>query len=207
MKFRRYASWMRRLNFDMDPFVSDEVHRLISANLSNETLCPRLQELTWVARSYPFEHRFLSPHLTEFSFTWFYMGPPPDGVVPNLTSVIAQLQISSLRSLRIDISTARIPKGLGPIISSAILRCRPSLTTLSVLTPLSHTATQHIMRPPNLTAWDARNGPPRVYLKSRSYTRRSPSNGILFSRQPHVARPATQGRAPQAKNSLFWFVW
>ena len=108
MKFRRYASWMRRLNFDMDPFVSDEVHRLISANLSNETLCPRLQELTWAARSYPFEHRFLSPRL--FSFTWFYMGPPPDGVVPNLTSATTSFLSSIFTDRHLDSTDS---KGFG----------------------------------------------------------------------------------------------
>jgi len=55
-------------------------------------------------------------------------------------------------------------------ISSAVLRCGPSLITLYVSVPLSEAAVQHIMRLPKLTSWHAMNGLPRVSDFSLSNT-------------------------------------
>ena len=135
---------------------------MISVNSSNEILCPRLRELYWETRSYPLERHFLSPHLRDFSFLRFRLGQVPDEILSNLTSVIAELETSSLRSLRITIPQGPTSVGLESAVSSTILRCGPSLTTLSVPTPLSDAAIQHIMRLPKLARWSARNGPPGV---------------------------------------------
>ena len=170
-KFQRYASWMRRLNFDRGPFVPDEVLRMLSSNSPNRTLFPGLRELTWVARSYPLDHLFLSPRLTKFLFR-----PPTfrsqltDEVVSNLASVVAELPASSLRFLWIDVDgwSLSASVGLRSAVSSAALRCGPSLADLSVPMPLSDPAVQHIMQLPKLTTWRAWNGPPRVSVPSLS---------------------------------------
>ena len=153
---------MRRLHFNSHCGVSDQVLRMISVNSSNEVLCPRLRELYWETWSYPLERHFLSPHLRDFSFPCFHLGQVPDEILSNLTSVIAELETSSLRSLRITIPQGPTSVGLESAVSSAILRCGSSLTTLSVPTPLSDAAIQHIMRLPKLARWSARNGPPGV---------------------------------------------
>ena len=46
--------------------------------------------------------------------------------------------------------------------SSAVLRCGPTLEKLTIFSPLSDAAVQHIMQLPNLCNWYAVNGPPRT---------------------------------------------
>jgi hypothetical protein len=169
-KFRRYASWMRRLYFGLGSSVPEEVLRMISLNSLNGTLCPGLRVLTWVARSYslPFHRLFISPHLTTFSFRYkLIRGRDPDKILPNLTSMIAELQTSSLQSLEVDLSIDTA-LDLNSTISSAVLRCGPSLTTLSISVPLSDAVIQRIVQLPELTTWTTMNGPPRVSDSSPS---------------------------------------
>ena len=164
-RFLRYASWMRQLRLERNSGISDHVLRMISVNSSNGILFPRLRELTWKGRSYPLERHFLSPHLTHFMFLCpSHMNGLPDELVSNLTSVVVELQTSSLQSLRIDLHVTGegIPTNLRDAISSAVIRCGTSLTYLSVPTLLSDAATKHIMQLPKLAEWVARSGPPRI---------------------------------------------
>ena len=138
---------------------------MISDNSPDESLCRGLRELVWITRPYPLDRLFLSSHLTVFSFLCTSLsGQLPDEVFLNLASVIAELQTSSLQSLRIrlPIAAEQTPTSLRSAVSSAVLRCGPSLTTLSVPTPLSDEAVKHLMQLPKLTTWEARNGPPGV---------------------------------------------
>ena len=144
---------------------------MISENISNRHLCPGLRELTWVARSYPLNRLFLSPHLTKFCF----QPPPffshiPGEVLSNLAPVITELPTSSLQSLRIDAPPWDVPSSISlrSAVSSAVLRCGSSLSILCVTAPLSDAAVQHIMRLPNLATWRAWNGPPMVSISSLS---------------------------------------
>jgi hypothetical protein len=172
-KFRRYASWMRRLDFDPDPSIPEGLLRTISANSSNGILCHGLQEFNWVVRSnsLPFYRLFLSPHLTEFSmhlypadeFSDEFSDEIPDKALSNIVSMFLELETSHLQFLHLGwhIPAKMIP-GLESAVSSAILRCGPSFASLSVPVPLSDAAVQHIMRLPKLSTWAAMNGPPRV---------------------------------------------
>ena len=171
-KFRRYASWMRRLNVYADFTVQEEVLHMISDNSPNGIMCPGLRELKWTGnrKPLPFPRLFLSPHLVTFSFRCV-SSPLSEEILSNLASAIAELPTSSLQYLRID---GRIPKNsvstdLGSVVSSTILRCGPSLTALYASVPLSDAAVQHIMRLPKLTSWRAMNGPPRGLDLSLSY--------------------------------------
>ena len=161
---------MRQLDFDPDPSIPEGLLRMISANSLNGIICHGLQEFNWVVRSadsLPFYRLFLSPHLTEFSMRLY----PTDGIsveipdkaLSNIASTFLELETSHLRVLHLGwhIPVKVIP-GLESAVSSAILRCGSSLTSLSVPAPLSDAAVQHIMRLPKLTSWDAMNGPPRV---------------------------------------------
>ena len=144
---------------------------MISDDSPNRVLCPGLRELTWLARGYPLNRVFLSPHLTRFHFRLpSFWGHLPDEILSNLAPVIAELPASSLQSLRIDTPVWYLPTStsLRPAVSSAVLRCGPSLADLSAPTPLSDAAVQHIMRLPNLTTWRAWNGPPMVSVSSLS---------------------------------------
>ena len=162
VKFRRYASWMRRLSLIEGSSVSEEVLCLISANSPNGIMCPGLRNLFWAAEPHtlPFYHLFLSPHLMEIELSFRYRaleGEVLDEVLSDITSVVLELENLPLRHLYLDVPATS--PSLDSAVSSAVLRCRHSLETLSVLTPLSDAAIQHIMRLPNLTTWEGVNGP------------------------------------------------
>jgi hypothetical protein len=140
---------------------------MISLNSLNGIVCHGLRDLSWAARSYslPFYRLFISPYLTVFSFHYTHLrGRDPDEVLSNLTPMIAELPTSSLQSFEVDLSinTALTLMDLDSALSSAVLRCGSSLTTLTMSVPLSDAAVQRIMQLPQLTAWITTNGPLRV---------------------------------------------
>ena len=173
-RFRRYASWMRRLSFDLYIAIPEELLRMISVNSPNGILCHGLQELTWKARPHvlPFLRLFLSPHLTRFTFVFsVFASGITDEALSGIAPVVLALETFSLQRFRLEWHVPptvdqRLKSGLPPVVSSAvsstILRCGPCLTTLLVPMPLSDAAVQHIMQLPKLTTWKAWNGPPRV---------------------------------------------
>jgi len=67
--FRRYASWMLRLNLDPDSIVPEGVPHMISVNSPNGIMYPGLRELIWAAQLHtpPFYRLFLSPNLVELA--------------------------------------------------------------------------------------------------------------------------------------------
>ena len=162
---------MRRLDIHADDMAPEaQLLRMISDNSPNGIMCPGLRELGWTCDALaplPFFRLFLSPRLTAFSFMYPYtvaLLRAPDKVLANLTSAILELPVSSLRSLHIDIYTPgkAAPTALESAVSSTILRCGPSLTSLRVEASLSDATIQHIMKLSKLTLWEAVNGPPRV---------------------------------------------
>ena len=87
-----------------------------------------------------------------------------DRVLADLAPMILELPVSSLRSLHIDarIPGKTVPTVLESAVSSTIIRCGPSLTSLRIEVSLSDAAVQHITKLPKLTLWKAVDGPPRV---------------------------------------------
>jgi len=159
---------MRRLYVSADLLDSEALFlHMISENSLDGIMCPRLRELRWLCsvKPLPFFRLFLSPHLTAFSFRYAFLKPVPDEVFANLTSAILELPAPSLQSLRIEFDTPHkvISTLLESAVSSTVLRCGPSLTSLYVEVPLSDAAIQHIMKLPKLTSWGVVNGPPRVF--------------------------------------------
>ena len=173
-RFRRYASWIRQLNFSSDTCVPEAVLRLILLNSSDGIVFPGLRRMSWIALPYslPFYRLFISPHLTAFTFLCQFFRGHPDELLPNFTSMIAELQTSSLRSLQVDFyhHIAHTSMNLNSALSSAVLRCGSSLTTLFAPLPMSDAALQHIMQLPELTSWTTVNGPPRASGSSPSDT-------------------------------------
>ena len=148
---------------------------MLSDNSPNGIMCPGLREFEWscIDESLPFFRLFLSPHLTVFSFRCScFLGQVSDKVLANLTSAISELPASSLQSLCIKFYTWRevtsmllesaLSSTLSYTVSSTVLRCGSSLTSLYVDVPLSDMAVQHIMKLPRLAFWEAVNGPPKV---------------------------------------------
>lgn len=158
-KFRRYASWMRQLHLDFDSTVSEEVLHMISANSSNGIMCPGLRTLLWTVEPHtlPFHRLFFSPHLTDFEFHGNFTFEVP--VLSDMISMILELEAFPLQRLHLHVPLHEHPD-LHSAVSSAVLRCGPSLEVLYVPTTLSDAAVQHIVRLPKLTSWCTRNGPP-----------------------------------------------
>jgi hypothetical protein len=159
---------MRRLEIHADWMGSEaELLRMISDNSPNGIMCPGLRELEWKCyiEPLPFFRLFLSPHLTTFSFrySWF-LSQVSDEILANLTPAILELPASSLQSLTIEFITPnkKVSTFLESALSSTVLRCGPSLTSLYVEVPLSDAAVQHVIKLPKLTSWKTVNGPPRT---------------------------------------------
>ena len=161
-KFRKYASWMRKIFFGLRAEVSDELLHVISANLPSKIMCPLLQRLTWFSSgNRAFNRILVSSHLKEFSF----LGALADiGVLADLASVMMELRTPYLQALAICVPIPKDPilTSLTVALSSAILRCGPSLTSVVISVPLTDAAIRHIMQLPGLTKWDTKGGPPAV---------------------------------------------
>ena len=168
---------MRRLDFGQYPGVPEQVLRMISANMPNGSMCSGLRELTWAAkpRTLPFFRLFLSPHLTKFSLT--YTTRDTHDARPSIASAILELEALPLRHFSLawyvgkttrQLFESGLPSVLFSAVSSTVLRCGNSLTTLLIPAPLLNTAIQHVMRLPKLTTWAAWNGPPMVPALSLS---------------------------------------
>jgi len=140
---------------------------MLSVNLPNEVLFPGLQVLDWriYSTSLPFYHLFLSPRLTHLTLTYSSSGAETsDEVLSGLVSIILALEPLLLRYLYLQwYIPAEAERRLESAVSSAVLRCGPSLTTLSLSTPLLGAAVQHIMHLPKLTSWCVVSGPPRGF--------------------------------------------
>jgi len=137
---------------------------MISTTPPNGVVFSGLRDMDWTVQHHtiPFYRLFLSSHLTIFKFVYT---PTEDEIsdetLPSITSLMMELETSSLQRLELNLPPTTSPS-LGFAISSVVLRCGPSLSALHVTTPLSDAAVRHIMTLPNLTSWDARNGPPTV---------------------------------------------
>ena len=135
---------------------------MISDNIPGGFMCPQLREVNWVTAEHrTFNNLFVSSRLTAFKFS---CGEDNIGVLADLASVMAELQVPSLQSLGITnpIPEDPILTSLTTALSSAILRCGPSLASLVVCVPLTDAAVRHIMQLPELTTLDMTNGPPEV---------------------------------------------
>ena len=161
-KFRKYASWMREIFFSLSATVSDKVLRAISANLPSGIMCPLLQRLTWSSPgNRTFNRILVSSHLTTFSF---WGTSAAIGVLADLASVMTELRTPFLQTLVVHVPVLKDPilTSLTVAISSAILRCGSSLTSVVVSVPLTDAAIQHIMQLPGLTTWETEGGPPVI---------------------------------------------
>ena len=137
---------------------------MISDNFPSGFMCPQLRKVLWETTKHrTFNNLFVSSRLTKFTFS--YDGDNIE-VLADLASVMAELQVPSLQSLGITnpIPEDPILTSLTTALSSAILRCGPSLASIVVCVPLTDAAVRHIMQLPELTTLDMPNGPPDICL-------------------------------------------
>lgn len=165
-RLRRRASWMRELHFYsghwQDDTVPDEILDVISASLPSGFICPQLRIVSWSSSTHRvFNRIFVSSHLTKFKFSCRQSNIE---VLVGLASVMAELQAPFLQSLVIitPIPEDPILTNLKTALSSAILRCGPSLTNIIISVPLTGAAVRHAMQLPELTTWGTGGAPPDV---------------------------------------------
>ena len=152
---------MRRLYLYWDSRNLEGPLGMIASNFPNGIICPGLQELIWEADSatLPFHRLFFSPRLSKFSLT--YTSHAEDAL-SRIKPAILELDTFPLRNLHLEwCIPEEATRQMESIASSAVLRCGPTLETLSVLTPLSDAAVQHIMQLPVLVSWSTRSAPPK----------------------------------------------
>ncbi|KAF9780746.1 hypothetical protein BJ322DRAFT_279325 [Thelephora terrestris] len=163
-RFRRYASWIRRLYLNWNLGIPEAVFRLMSLGLSGEVLCPGLRQLFWSADFYTLQyHRLLlSPKLTLLLFSYSSsFAEPLERELSIVRPLIMELDTFPLQDLYIQWQTPEeVSRQMVPVVSSAVLQCGPALKRLLLAWPLSDAAVQHIMQLPNLDTWYAMNGPP-----------------------------------------------
>lgn len=125
-KFRKYASWMRELEFlEGEDEISQEVFDMLHQGSQSDPLCPRLLKLSWIADPIVGGgfSLFLSPQLQDV-----YLASRPGTRFP-FSHAISALPASTLKSLRLSVV------GDGPVreaIVSMLRTCGKSLTTLEV---------------------------------------------------------------------------
>ena len=161
-RFRRYATWMRRLHLREkdDHWMKADVFGHLLAAPTSGPVCPALSSLTChlTKANQPFIPYFLSPHLTHLTIH----GPPfyyniPTHLLPDPIPILQALQTSYLQEVIIDLGLNGIDR-LEDEISSMIQRCGRSLRVLSV--PLGEAAVHHVAGLKNLRVWKNVCSPP-----------------------------------------------
>ena len=161
---------MRQLILDRRDWIPEEVFHPMSPGLSYGVLCPGVRNLRWtaVARTVPLHRLLLSQKLTTLWFMYESSSSPEENL-SILQQMIMELDTFHLRDLSLQWwSLEETSTRMESAASAAVLRCGPALEELTVSSFLSDAAVQHIMRLPNLRAWDTMNGPPRTLNLSLS---------------------------------------
>ena len=161
-RFRRYASWMRKLCLNSYANNTSDIFSQLSHNSPGGILCPKLDHLSWdipgiyIVSGYL--RLFFSPSLKRVDLH----GDLPPCYLPlePLVQTISFLP-TSLESLSFPCDWGK-EEPLRDALSSFICRCGPSLRTFHVRTQLSEAAIHHLMRLPNLRHWSIHQGPPRT---------------------------------------------
>ena len=143
--------------------TSDTIFRLLCN--SSEVLFPKLEWLRWcmweTSPALPFSRLFLPPHLKRLTL---YANPYPDPSPPHQLETIAQMVSflpTSLEDLIIHSGYSE-EKVVQDAVSSFICRCGPSLRSFDTWVPISEAAIYHLIQLPNLSNWNAIQGPPET---------------------------------------------
>lgn len=162
-RFRRYATWMRRLLLDREDneWMTDDTFNHILTGSPDGFVCPTLHHLTCylTGDSVRFISHFLSPHLTHLTIRLrlfdIFSGDPSQ----NLGPALRILQTSRLQEVFIDLGQDGTDH-IRDEVASMIQRCGHLLRVLSVPVPLGEAETHHIMGLENLRVWDRVCSPP-----------------------------------------------
>ena len=166
-RFRRYATWMRRLllrDDEDDPWMTDNVFNHLLTGSTDGLVCPNLRSLTChlSTANARFIPHFLSPHLTHLDvgvqMSNVMQEPPPD-----LLSTIRALPTPCLQVVSVDLGVDEMDH-LKDEVTSMVQRCGHSLRVLRVPAPLREAAVYHVMGLENLQVWEQVHSPPPAVL-------------------------------------------
>ena len=167
-RVRRYASWMRRVWLDDELILGEDASSKFRLNSPAGGWFPALQDLNWsiTKSNLPYADLFFSPHLKDISI---FVSLSSSGIsrdaLPAITSTISALPTSTLQ--RLQFNPVIRCADLTDTLSSAVLRCGPSLTEFTSRVPLSDAAVNHLIRLPRLRLCTI-EGPPPSYSPSHS---------------------------------------
>lgn len=158
-RFRRYATWMRRLLLEEsdDRWMEVDVFDHLLAGTTSGVAFPALRSLTChlTKTNQPFIPHFLSPHLTSLTIhVPRFLYNTPKELLPDPIPILRALPTSCLQKLSIDNETDRLEDE----ITSTIQRYGHSLRVLSV--PLGEAAIHHLVGLKNLQVWENVCSPP-----------------------------------------------
>jgi len=163
-RFRKHATWMRRLFLreEDDRWMKDDVFDRLLAGSQVGLVCPALCLFTcyFTRANQRFIPHFLSPHLTHFAIRVrpSYRNIPRD-LLPNPTHILQVLPTSCLQEISIDLD----PNGLYRLedeVASMIQRFGQALRVLRVPVPLGEAAVHHVVGFKNLRVWTNVCDPP-----------------------------------------------
>ena len=171
-RVRRYASWMCQVCVDERSDLMEDAYRKFRLSSPPGGWFPALQELSWriMEPNLPYIDLFSSPHLKRISIytplMWANFEAPPN-ILAAIASAVSTLPVPPvLRSLSIDIRCIAPPGYFKDSISSAVLRCGPSLTEFTTTVTLSDAAANHLIRLPHLRTWRIEGTPPSYSASS-----------------------------------------
>lgn len=167
-RFRRYASWMRRLDLHQkaNRWMTDDLFSRLLTGSAGGLVCPALRHLTCRLKptNLRFIPHFLSPNLTHLSISVQRAHPDPTrDPRPDLGPTLQILPVSCLQELFIDPG----PRGIGHLkndLDSMIQRCGDSLRVLEIPALFGEAAVHHILRLKNLQVWKYAHSPPPTTL-------------------------------------------
>ena len=157
---------MRQVNIDARSDLRADSFRKFRLSSPPGGWFPALQSLSWriVELNLPYIDLFSSPHLKRISIhtPWMWTGIEiPPKILPAIASAVSALPASStLQFLSIDIRCVAPSGYFKDSVSSAVLRCGPSLTEFTTTIALSDAAANHLIHLPHLRTWRIEGIPP-----------------------------------------------
>ena len=161
-RFRRYASWMRRLTLEGDgDWMSDDMVDRLMVDTTNGLVCPNIRHLdcSLVEVLPRLIHHFLPLHLTHLNL---YLEQLPAHLSadspPDPGSTLQALPTSYLQELTIDFNLEAVDC-FRDRVSAMVQRCGDSLRILDIPMSLTEAAVNHILRLENLRVWPRMHKP------------------------------------------------
>ena len=163
---------MHQVDVDGVSVLAQDTFRKLRANSPPGGWFPALQDLDWriTKSNLPHVDIFFSPNLKtiHISIPWAWRNSNiPRDLLPTIASTISALPTSALQSFIIPVDYCmRPPEYFKDSLSTAALRCGPSLVEFTSPISLSEAAVDHLIQLPHLRTWHIKGPPPSYTVSS-----------------------------------------